>query len=78
MSDSPSQATPKSRILTEPSRVTRMFEGFTSRWTTPILCAKSSPRQTLTTSSIFRSRLSPGGWQSAWESSMPSTSSIAM
>ena len=35
------RASPKSATLTTPSRVTRMFSGFTSRWTMP--CAWACP-----------------------------------
>ena len=36
-------ARPKSRILTRPSRVTKTFWGFRSRWTMPRSCAAASP-----------------------------------
>ena len=39
-----SLARPKSRIFTRPSRVTKMFSGFRSRWTIPFSCAAASPR----------------------------------
>lgn len=35
---------PKSRIFTRPSRQTKMFSGFRSRWTTPLSCAPARPR----------------------------------
>ena len=38
-------ASPKSRIFTRPSRVTRMFAGFRSRWTIPAPCAATGHRQ---------------------------------
>ena len=37
-------ARPKSRILTRPSLVTKMFSGFRSRWTMPLSCAAARPR----------------------------------
>ena len=39
-------ARPKSRTFTRPSRVTKTFSGFTSRWTIPFACAAPSPRAT--------------------------------
>ena len=37
-------ARPKSRILTRPSSVMKMFSGLRSRWTMPLSCAAASPR----------------------------------
>ena len=37
-------ATPKSRILTCPSFVTKTFSGLMSRWTIPFSCAAARPR----------------------------------
>ena len=37
-------ASPKSRILTRPSRVRNRFSGLRSRWTIPFSCAAASPR----------------------------------
>jgi len=37
-------ASPKSRILTEPSVFTQIFDGLMSQWTTPCSCAASNPR----------------------------------
>jgi ABC-type sugar transport system ATPase subunit len=38
------RASPKSRILTVPSDVTKTFSGFRSRWTMPRACAAARPR----------------------------------
>ena len=38
-----SLARPKSRILTRPSRVTKTFSGFRSRWTMPFSWAAARP-----------------------------------
>ena len=72
------RAMPKSRILTVPSRVSRMLAGFTSRWMTPILWAKSRPRQTSTTMRTFCSTVKRSGGAMASPRSIPSTSSMAM
>ena len=40
------RAMPKSATLATPSSVMRMFAGFTSRWTTPLRCAKASASAT--------------------------------
>ena len=42
-----SLARPKSRILTRPSRVTKTFSGFRSRWTMPLSCAAARPLRDL-------------------------------
>src|SRR5438552_13889361 len=42
-----SLAKPKSRIFTRPSRVTKIFSGFRSRWTIPFSCAAARPRRNL-------------------------------
>ncbi len=42
-SGSRSLASPKSRILTRPSFVTKTFSGLMSRWTIPLSCAAASP-----------------------------------
>ena len=72
------RAMPKSRILTVPSRVSRMLAGLTSRWMTPILCAKSSPRQMSTVTRAFCSTVKRSIGTIASPRSMPSTYSMAM
>ena len=55
--------TPKSRILTRPSRVSRMLSGLRSRWVMPAACAAAKPLAICAaTSSAFRSpNLAPRG-----------------
>ncbi len=69
---------PKSTIFTLPSSSSRTFAGFTSRWTTPRLCAKSRPRQMSTATFTFCWSVSRSWGTIAWARSMPSSSSMAM
>jgi hypothetical protein len=71
-------AMPKSMILTSPSGVTRMFAGFTSRWTMPWRCAYESPSHTWRSTSSFHSSDSGSLFWMIFSRSVPSMYSIAM
>ncbi len=71
-------ASPKSRILTKPSREIIRFSGFKSRWTIPASCALARPSEIWTekSSSFLVGIGSPEARSS--RRVLPSTSSMAM
>ena len=76
-SDERMRAMPKSMIFAGPPRTTMMLAGFTSRWTTPRLCAYASPSAIW--APMSRAACGSTRWlASRLFSSLPATNSIAM